>query len=271
MGRAIGDAGEQNQMTHFLIQKDANSKLPMYGFCYETIKSIEFNNWISQNKNYKYTLITLEQLSNISTEWYMNHRIKNRVPVGSVEFVHKYMEVCGLPIPAPINIPEELFGLCVHNPYNVTLNGSALTHLPQKEFYIKSNDVVKHSSNGKYGKFTLGFNDSNWQVTDSVKITSEWRCFVFKNKLIDIKCYAGDAFIIPDEPYIDLCIKAYETAPIAYTLDLAVCFSENPFKYDETVIEVHNMYSCGFYGFEGKYPALMQAAWWNEYLRSKGR
>jgi hypothetical protein len=180
------------------------------------------------------------------------------------------MEVCGLPIPAPINIPEELFGLCIQNPYNITLNGSNLTHLPQEVFCIKSNDTIKHSSNGKYKNFKLGFSDSGWQVTEEIDIFSEWRCFIFKEKMIDIESYSGDPFMTPAKWYIDDCIEAYKSAPIAYTLDIAVCKDKESTYSIDTVIEVHNMYSCGFYGFEGRYPSLMQAAWWNEYLKIKG-
>jgi hypothetical protein len=248
-------------MTHFLIQKDASSKLPMYGFCYETIKSIEFNNWINQDKSYKYTLITLAQLSNISTEWYMDHRIKNRVPVGSVEFVHKYMEVCGLPIPAPINIPEELFGLCIQNPKNISYVCENWYDLGGEKF-IKNRNKIKHPRNGR----NVLCSEGDWQVTDPVDVLSEWRCFIFKGKMVASKCYSGDQFMTPAEWYIDDCIEVYKSAPIAYTLDITVGRDKERISSVDTVVEVHNMYSCGFYGFEGKYPALMQAAWWNEYL-----
>lgn len=248
-------------MTKFLIQFENN--IPAYDFCYETIKSIEYHNWLEEKEKYSYKPWSLDQLQDRNQLlWTLDCR-DMYIPIGSVEFVHKYMELCNIPIPPPINIPEELFSLCIQEPLNVSPTEKMTTRW---EFFAKSNNLIKHPHNGLTKKLILG----NWQTTKPIDIISEWRCFIFKEKLIDFKCYSGDQFLIPTEKYINQCIKTYKSAPIAYTLDIAVTNPIHPefdsFNLVDTVIECHDFYSCGFYGFSGKYPMLMHSAWWKEYL-----
>jgi hypothetical protein len=235
-------------MPHFIIQKQ--DKLPAYGFCFETIKSIDFLNWCGSKPEYTYTLMTLAQLKT-----YMPKTTQKKIPIGSVEFVHEYMRLHNIPTPKPLNVPEPLFPLCSQRPVNIITP----TYI-KGDRYIKSNDLIKHSGNG-YKALSMHLVDGSWQVTNPLSIEAEWRCFIFKNKLIDAKCYTGDCLKAPHLDYINRCIDTYTNAPIAYTLDIGI------HMFGNTVIEVHDMYSCGFYGFEGKYPALMQAAWWKEYLK----
>jgi hypothetical protein len=66
-------------------------------------------------------------------------------------------------------------------------------------------------------------------------------------------------------------IADYKSAPVAYTLDVAVCDSHT-FADDigTVVIEVHDFFSCGLYGFNDiKYPNMLHR-WFREYLKNNG-
>lgn len=77
-----------------------------------------------------------------------------------------------------------------------------------------------------------------------VDIKSEWRAFVYKGELLDVRNYSGDFRIFPDISIIEEMIKDYKNSPKAYTLDVAVDDKENT-----VLIEIHQFFSCGLYGF----------------------
>lgn len=59
-------------------------------------------------------------------------------------------------------------------------------------------------------------------------------------------------------------IKQYNAAPVAYTLDVGISNSKT------LIIEVHDFFSCGFYGFsEHKIIPFMFSRWFNEYVNHK--
>jgi hypothetical protein len=71
---------------------------------------------------------------------------------------------------------------------------------------------------------------------------------------VGLQNYSGDFTMFPDVDFVNDCIAAYKDSPPAYTLDIGVNSKDGTF-----VIEVHNMYSCGLYGFnESKlYPQML--------------
>lgn len=198
-------------------------------------------------------------------------------PVGSVEFVHNYfMQTLGV-IPPPINIPTALCTpvflgrrVAVENPV------AFCTQLKLKEAYIKSISTVKHRNNGYY-RFIGGklFNaDTQEQVvfrnkslvSECVSFLSEWRVFVYKSSAIAIKNYDGDPYLAPDKATVDSMIQAYiPEAPVAYTLDVGVIEQDGVRK--TVVVEVHNFYSCGLYGFDGYTALNMLGSWYSQFYK----
>lgn len=75
--------------------------------------------------------------------------------------------------------------------------------------------------------------------------------------------YSGEFTKFPSVNKINAMIKHYKSAPIAYTLDVGV--NDN----GTFVIEVHDFFSCGLYGFSN-YAILpnMYYRWFNEYTRN---
>jgi hypothetical protein len=61
-------------------------------------------------------------------------------------------------------------------------------------------------------------------------------------------------------------IPAYKSAPVAYTLDIGIIRRLSDF--DTVVIECHDFFSCGLYGFADHkvYPHMLHR-WFNDYLK----
>ena len=228
----------------FLIQ--TIDKKIKHDFSFTLIQSIDYHNWLSKG-SIKYKL----------TE---NDLKKDYTPIGSVEFVHSYMEKYLGSSPNPINVPDELLDSKfshrqIFNGTNADISG----HL-----FIKTNDQIK----GYVGIINTDENHfvqqsipiGNYQISEVIDIQSEYRCFVYQNQLVGIQYYSGDFTIFPDVQAILKMIEVYKTQPIAYTLDVGVN------EKGTFIIEVHNAYSIGFYGWNDlKLIPLMFNRWYYEY------
>ncbi|MFW6247159.1 MAG: ATP-grasp domain-containing protein, partial [bacterium] len=202
----------------FLIETDINNNV-VHDFSFELIKAIDFQNWL--NYNLEYDLIEFKYLND--RKIIQNGLLKNLfVPVGSVEFVLHYIRVYYPHVQIkPKNVPELLFEFAGRKIYNVDANDVVLSEL--NYHFIKSNDVIKSQINGHAKYITQHLPDGNYQVSEIVTILSEWRCFVYSNKLVGLQNYLGDFTLFPNVELINQMIEKYKTeAPIAYTLDVGV-------------------------------------------------
>jgi hypothetical protein len=185
------------------------------------------------------------------------------VPIGSVEFVSEFLQHFYGLTPKPINVPEELFSpQFSHRPiYNGTeadvlkLNG---------RWFVKSNDKIKGFTELLLcdRNHVWGIPKGNYQISAQISIESEWRAFVFDKKLVGLRNYAGEFTKFPNVYTIESMIRAYKSAPVAYTLDVGIN-SNGTF-----VIECHDFFSCGLYGFDdhAKLP-LMYHRWFWQYIQ----
>jgi hypothetical protein len=213
----------------FLIQT-INKKIE-HEFAFTLLKAIEFNNWLKPN-SIKFKL-TDEKL------------FPNYIPIGSIEFVENYLLTYFNIKLKPLNIPDSI------NHYKFTrrnvINGTEKDIYGKK--FVKSNDIIKFKINdvdftGIYDENNIkDIPQGNYQISDVIDIQSEWRAFVYENKLVGLQNYLGDFTIFPDINLIKEMIIEYNDAPIAYSLDVGV-------NYQHTfIIECHRFYSTGFYGF----------------------
>ena len=222
---------------NFLIQT-VNGKV-RHDFSFTLIESIEYQNWLSNSVSFS------AKFTNETTA-------PGFVPIGSVEFVSKYLfDYFGLST-RPKNIPREL----MYNEWtgrNV-INGTEKDIRGKK--FVKSNDKIK--------SFTEICNTApvgNYQISDLIDVDSEWRAFIFKGELVGLKNYSGEFDIFPDVAKIKAMIKAYESQPIAFTLDVAIS------DKNTVIIEVHDFFSCGLYGFsEHRILPFMFSRWFNEFI-----
>lgn len=225
----------------FLIQTiDSEIK---HDFSFTLLESIKYNNWYNKRDKISY------KLTNEETE-------PGFIPIGSVEFVSKYLYDYFRLKPLPKNIPFELFKYA-----NRTIfNGTYEVRL-EKDYFIKSNDKIKDDINGLLKKTDI-LPEGNYQFSEIIDIDSEYRCFVHKNKLVGLQNYSGDFTIFPDIKTINNIIDDYKKSPVAYTLDVGI---------NDTgtfIVEIHDFFSCGLYGFSdlNRLP-YMFSQWYYEFIK----
>jgi len=244
----------------FVIQK-INNEI-RHDFSFTLLESIRYHNWLTNSIEMKYKFIDyIDRYDN--KNWKFKNFHADYVPVGSVEFVLAYMEQFDIQKPKPMNVPDELI------PYagREIINGNEMTveflFAKPNKYFIKSNDVIKGLS-----EFIDTYDTSitvpkgNYQISEFIDIQSEWRCFVYKGQLVGMQNYSGDFTHFPDVWKIkNVMIPAFKSAPISYTLDVGIVND-----VDTVVIECHDFFSCGLYGFADHkiYPHMLQR-WFNEY------
>lgn len=189
-------------------------------------------------------------------------------PIGSVEFCENYYQYVFQRKPRPLNIPESLFeysGRLVQN------NPKDLNQFTD-DIFIKSRLKTKSSFNGfiKKNDFLELTKDnielSDIQVSSKIpEIESEFRVFVYKKEIIDMKQYLGDPFgKRPNKIWTETIIGEFKDQPVSYTLDLYL----KPGSSIPYVMEVHNFYGCGLYGFDDhhNYPYMLWR-WFKEFSK----
>lgn len=243
-------------MKLFIIQ---NQK---YDFCYEIQNACEYENWYRNENIYLVKLVedcTKETIENIIH--LLPHNIKQSItqkdiiPVGSVEFVQKFYNLFfNIKEIKPIGIPKELCTEDFLKRHIYEYNNEFKSYVPivsqkttscfdkNKEYFIKENKIKGITDIGTINTVISNNKYSNFIISDIVEIESEYRCFVYNNKLLDCRCYGGDFKILPDFTIIDKMIKCYTNQ--SYTLDVGITN-----KKETIVIECHDFFSCGLYGF----------------------
>lgn len=221
----------------FLIQT-INGKVK-HDFSFTLLESIDFQNWLRNDKSFK-VCFTDEPI------------MPNYIPIGSVEFVSKYINDYYGITPKPKNIPLELIGKNWTG--RAVINGTEKDIIGEK--FVKSNDKIK-----SFTEICKSAPEGNYQISDLINIESEWRAFVYEGKLVGLQNYSGEFDIFPNVDKIKAMINVYKTQPIAFTLDVAI--SNN----DTVIIEVHDFFSCGLYGFaEHKILPFMFSKWFYSFV-----
>lgn len=221
----------------FLIQT-INNKV-RHDFSFTLLESIEYQNWIRNDKSFKV------RFTNEKT-------YPDYVPIGSVEFVSKYLYDYYKLTPKPINIPTELIDK-YYTGRNI-INGTEKDITGEK--FVKSNDTFK-----SFAEICTSAPEGNYQISDIINIDSEWRSFVYKGKLVGLQNYSGDFEIFPNVSKIKEMIEAYKQQPISFTLDVAIT------NNNTIVMEVHDFFSCGLYGFsDHKILPFMFSKWFHSFI-----
>lgn len=228
----------------FLIQT-INGNV-QHDFSFTLLKAIEYHIWAKNPLKHEFA-------ENV------DHIKEGLVPVGSVEFVQKYLSYNYGKITYPKNVPEELFSFAKRDIFNGTEKDIDI----DKHFF-KSNDKIKGFSINKYiflPEDKKEIPKGNYQISDNVEIDSEWRVFVYQGKMVGLQNYLGDFTIFPSIDCINKMINSYSNAPVAYTLDVGV------YKNNTFVVEVHDFFSCSLYGFEDlKLLPYMFSRWFYEFI-----
>lgn len=240
----------------------------------------------------------------------MSSDMAGYVPVGDIEFVYMFLKAVGGPngIP-PFNVPECLMphAYSGRKMENIRCFDDAVRFLGKtshpaygKRFYAKSLDTIKHGDNGFFevvdddtkeddGYLTgvrklSGVNACTHMVGKQVStmlkyIRSEWRVFVYEEKVAGCEMYLGDPLAFPNAESIQAMVTALQMQraeaekngkpfeyPKTYSFDVAVVGA----SCNTYIIEMHDFFSLGLYGFtDEKYPYMLSHAWFSILNRFK--
>jgi hypothetical protein len=242
----------------FLIQK-CKGKI-VHDFSFTLLESIRYLRWSANGNDLDITVKYLDFIDaeNENRNWWFKPFHQHYIPVGSVEFVTAWFKRFHDHKPLPINVPEELWGFANRTIWNGDENGYKKGY---GRLFVKSNDHIKGFKLSIKEDYELP--KGNYQFSEEIDIESEWRGFVYQNKLVGLQNYSGDFTMFPDVSHINFMISQYKSAPVAYTLDVGV-FDDKTF-----VIECHDFFSCGLYGFaDHRILPFMHSRWHYEYLKN---
>jgi hypothetical protein len=100
----------------------------------------------------------------------------------------------------------------------------------------------------KYLNYFKGFEGTDVIVSNKLDILSEYRVYIHNGKMVYSANYAGDFELIPNYDYVRQVIASYASAPIAYTVDVAVV-KDKDYIYND-IIEVNDFWAIGNYGLK---------------------
>ena len=234
-------------MYKFLLQLEENGHYSEDVAVVERI--IRERNWLHQEEDP--ILVDSCCFKELSKE-----RVADTIPVGSIEFVNKVLSLgYNAGHMKPINIPKELFDKkYLGRQCAIVKDKNDIQKLysvwDKRELFIKSHTAVKTGYTDFYKISDNLPDDTEYFVSEVVNLVSEWRCFVYRGVLKDIKNYSGDPWVLPYREFVQECIDQIGDSITAYTLDVGVTSDGKT-----VVIEVHNFVSCGLYGFDN--PAII--------------
>lgn len=184
---------------------------------------------------------------------------QNAIPLGTIEFTQNYFKIFyGIEKENPIEIPpilrtEEF----LKRKYSIVSSDK----IPKDGyFFIKDVSQLKVFSytgdmelfmydeifdKPKKNDYSLHLNKEHlYQVSEVVKILSEYRIFVINNEIYSINNYDGDVRLFPDIKLIEKAISLWSTqknCPQSYSLDVAIT------PRGTIILECHILFSTGIY------------------------
>ncbi len=181
--------------------------------------------------------------------------IENFMPVGSVEFVRKYMQVFGITEPDNISYPPSIKPLYQRKIEKTTTKESKLI---DGEYFVKpvitklftgflvtDREFTDHSDIEQFAKYvTLPENTEVW-VSEIVNFVSEYRYYVQDKKIIGMARYdqlEEEIVPIPDSFFVNAAIDSLNFNH-PYTIDIGVLDTG-----ESAVVECNDAWAIGLYG-----------------------
>jgi len=228
----------------FLIQT-VNDEI-VHDFSFQLKEAVRYRNWY-----YNYNIDIIEYTDSTTPEYKEGY-----CPVRPVEFVTYYLNKYFNKTPKPVNVPEELYKYANRR----IVVGNEDSYIGDESVFAKSHDKIKRFADTTDHNTTLPV--GLYQFSDIIDMESEWRCFVYNKELVGLQNYSGEFTLFPDVCTITEMINNYNNQPIAYTLDVGVTGSTT------FVVEVHDFFSCGLYGFrDNRILPLMFYRWFYNFIK----
>lgn len=201
---------------------------------------------------------------------YAHNFLKSVVPVGAIEFVEEVMrQAYGINrlipqnIPEPLNAPEFL-GRKVAFIDGVEGVPAQMDTWGTDRLFVKSASTIKCDYAGVYKRGdTLPRTADRLLVSEALVLTSEWRVFVLRGAVKDIRFYDGIIYNVPNKDEVGEMAARISNTLRSCTLDVGVTDTG-----DTVLIEAHNFISCGLYG--ASLPLCMYTAAYRQELELNG-
>lgn len=172
--------------------------------------------------------------------------------------------------PSPIDYPKEIVeaGLCgrtiLKMPLNEAIKKFESTEIPLfiKPVATKLFDGILVSKKEDLNFFGSISTNPDAYVSEKIDILSEYRIYVHNGKMVHSCCYEGDFRLTPDYSYIDKMISVYKSAPVAYTIDIAILNDGS-----NILMECNDFWAIGSYGLKSWDYAQMLADRYEEIIK----
>ena len=178
------------------------------------------------------------------------------IPVGSIQFVEKYLNIKENPIELPSYLRTDEFlkrdyefvtwdkvprrGMFF---FKDVTNLKAFSKVVNAEFEVYD-ELWNYERKNEFDNTLVLDKNATYLVSSIFPILSEYRVYVFQGEIDTISLYNGDATILPDMDLIKKAVSLInnnEEYLDSYTIDVMVG------KEGTALIEVHNFTSCGLY------------------------
>lgn len=171
--------------------------------------------------------------------------------------------------PAPIDYPKEIVeaGLCgrtiLKMPLHEAIKKFESTEIPLfiKPVTTKLFDGILVSKKEDLNFFGTISTNPDAYVSEKIDILSEYRIYVHNGKMVHSCCYEGDFRLAPDYVYVYNMITAYKSAPVAYTIDIAILDDDR-----NVLMEFNDFWAIGSYGLKSWDYAQMLADRYEEII-----
>ena len=187
---------------------------------------------------------------------------KECIALGSINFMHKTLNLLGCSYPTDLDYPSSLHSFLGRELKASTINEFDVD-TAQWNVFIKPHGqskkftgrVVKNLTDLR-GTADQQYNVPIW-VSEMVEFVREWRVFVRYGKILDVRPYKGTWQVAYDASIIGAAVEAFIDAPNGYAMDIGVT------KDGKTLlVEVNDGYSLGAYGlYFIDYAKLLSARW----------
>lgn len=136
-------------------------------------------------------------------------------------------------------------------------------------WFFKEHDVFKTDHLGDMDSLIriITPDDREYMISENIDFSAEFRVFVYKKKIIDIRRYSGKWTEIPDFGYIE---ESISNMNLFYDCGYAIDFGINSHNNETYLIEAHPYFSCGHYGFNDEIALDMLISTFNTLIDNNG-
>jgi len=182
---------------------------------------------------------------------------------GYIGDVHSALKKIGLPMPKPLDYPEELRAFLGRDFREGFLGEIRDTPVP-KGVFVKPQEHKVFTGFVYYGnrdrlRIATYPDETPVYYSDVVDFISEYRCFVLDGDLLDVRIYKGDWSVAPNRKVVEAAVRSYKSGPRAYAIDFGITSDGKTL-----LVEANDGFALGSYGLHYVTYARMIEARWEE-------